>query len=287
MTLKFITWDVEHGSAAYIRTPNGSHIVIDLGARRSADINFSPLLHLQHQWGVGVLDLVIITHPHLDHIEDILHFDSLSPRALISPNHLTKEEIWAGNENAAPEIKKIFGKYIDVSRRYNQSVSSAENPTLESNNGDVSFQFFRPTQSSTQNFNNHSVVTVMTYAGVKFLLPGDNESTSWQELLSDPNFIHAINNTHVFVASHHGRLSGYHRPLFDHFSPLLTIISDGRVVGTSVTEKYNEHSRGWNVRKRSGGREKRYCITTRSDGVIDIEVVPSLTGVGTLLVTIA
>ena len=287
MTLKFITWDVEHGSAAYIRTPNGSHIVIDLGARRSADINFSPLLYLQRQWGVAELDLVIITHPHLDHIEDILHFDSLSPRALIIPSHLTEEEIWEGNENASPEIKEIFGKYIDVSQRYSQSVNSAENPTLESNNGDVSFRFFRPTQSSTQNFNNHSVVTVMTYAGVKFLLPGDNESTSWQELLSDPNFIQAINNTHVVVASHHGRLSGYHRPLFDHFSPLLTIISDGRVVGTSVTEKYSEHSRGWNVRKRSGGREKRYCITTRSDGVIDIEVVPSLTGIGTLSVTIA
>ena len=34
MTLKFITWDVEHGSAAYIRTPNGKHIAVDLGAQR-------------------------------------------------------------------------------------------------------------------------------------------------------------------------------------------------------------------------------------------------------------
>ena len=30
MLLKFIVWNVQHGSAAYIQTPNGKHIVVDL-----------------------------------------------------------------------------------------------------------------------------------------------------------------------------------------------------------------------------------------------------------------
>ena len=30
MPLQFIVWNVRHGSAAYIETPNGKHIAIDL-----------------------------------------------------------------------------------------------------------------------------------------------------------------------------------------------------------------------------------------------------------------
>ena len=46
---------------------------------------------------------------------------------------------------------------------------------MPANYGGVSLEFFRPVEWPTDNVNNHSVVTVLTYAGVKFLLPGDNE----------------------------------------------------------------------------------------------------------------
>ena len=103
MVLKFITWDVEHGSAAYIRTPNSKHIAIDLGARRATDAGFSPLAHLRKSWGVQQLDLVVITHPHLDHIEDIPNFRAFSPKVLMRPSHLTESDIWGNNRKASPE----------------------------------------------------------------------------------------------------------------------------------------------------------------------------------------
>ena len=220
MTLKFITWDVEHGSAAYIRTPNGKHVAIDLGARRPANTGFSPLAHLWHQWGVRHLDLAVITHPHMDHIEDILNFDDLSPKVLVRPGHLTEDAIWGGNRNASPVNKEIIEKYIEVNRRYSQSIGPGQDPSHPANNGGVSLEFFYPSQCPTNNVNNHSVVTVMTYAGVKFLLPGDNEALSWSELLRDSSFVRAIDNTHVFVAPHHGRQSGYYGPLFNLISPV-------------------------------------------------------------------
>ena len=91
MPLRFIMWNVQHGSAAYVRTPNGKHIVIDLGAGEA----FSPLKALRDA-GIDRLDHVTITHPHMDHIDDILHFDTLTPGTLLSPKHLTEAEIREG-----------------------------------------------------------------------------------------------------------------------------------------------------------------------------------------------
>ena len=92
-------WDVQHGSAAYIKTPNGKNVVQDLGvgAIKTGLTTFSPLLFLKNSMKVDQLDEVIITHPHADHIKDIRNFDALRPKALYRPIHLTKDEIYAAN----------------------------------------------------------------------------------------------------------------------------------------------------------------------------------------------
>ena len=70
--LQFVFWDVQHGSASHIKTPNDRHLVIDLGTGSySENKEFSPLMHLKKKYGVGQLDYVVITHPHRDHIDDI------------------------------------------------------------------------------------------------------------------------------------------------------------------------------------------------------------------------
>ena len=52
--LKIIVWDVQHGSAVYIKTPTAKHIVQDLGtgSYKGGTREFSPLLHLRDRWGV-------------------------------------------------------------------------------------------------------------------------------------------------------------------------------------------------------------------------------------------
>ena len=87
MTLEMVFWDVQHGDAAYLKTPNNTHIVQDLGTGsydRGSE-TFSPLLHLKQNWGVDRLDQVIITHPHKDHIDDIHNFGELNPYAFDIP----------------------------------------------------------------------------------------------------------------------------------------------------------------------------------------------------------
>ena len=237
MPLRLIMWNVQHGSAAYIQTPNGKHIAIDLGAAEG----FSPLRYLWRS-GVQQLDQVTITHPHMDHIDDILNFDLLTPGALILPKQLTEDDIRDGNPKPSQEAEAKIQKYLEVRRSYGSPVAPQDDVDLPENNGGVSISTFFPTQSSTGNLNNHSVVTVLEYSGVKVLIPGDNESPSWEDLLNRDDFVEAIAGTHVLVASHHGRESGFHSPLFDYFRPSITLISDGRTVDRSATARYSKHN---------------------------------------------
>jgi competence protein ComEC len=271
--LLMVFYDVQHGSATYIKTPNGKHIMIDLGTGSIQDSNatFSPLLHLKNKWNVARLDLVVVTHPHRDHIDDIFNFDKLSPRALRRPKHLTVEDIRAGNKNEGEEKKKI-DKYLQIDGQYNSSIKPGEKVQAPANNGGVKMLHFHPKQCATSNLNNHSIVTVVSYAGSKAIIPGDNESASWKELLEDDEFVEAIKGTDILVAAHHGRASGFCKELFDHIKPSLVLISDGPETDTSVTGKYYgvTTDKGWDVYKRSSEDppEKRWVLTTRSDKAI-------------------
>ena len=173
MTLRFITWNVEHGSAALIQTPNGQQIAIDLGA----DAGFSPLRHMKYRMGIDQLDKVIITHPHMDHIEDILNFDLLRPRILLRPRQLTADDISKGHNNVGPEAVQIYQKYLEIDAKYTSLVDSADDPDIATNNGGASIATFSPLRSPKTNLNNHSIVTVIEYQGVKILSPGDNEAS--------------------------------------------------------------------------------------------------------------
>ena len=282
MTLRLITWNVEHGSAALIQTPNGQQIAIDLGS----DAGSSPLRHMKYQLSIDQLDKVIITHPHMDHIEDILNFDLLCPRILMRPRQLTADDISKGHNNVGPEAVQIYQKYLEIDARYTDPVQALDDPTIATNNGGASITSFSPKNSPKTNLNNHSIVTVIEYQGVKILSPGDNEAPSWEELLADVAFKEAIRNTHVLVAPHHGRESGFHPGLFDHISPVVTIISDGRTVDTSATGGYSTRTGGWNVLRRNGGYENRKCVTTRNDGTIEAIISPSERGIGSLKVIV-
>jgi len=267
--LNLVVWDVQHGHATYLKTPT-KNIAFDLGTGTYAsNKEFSPLKHLKEKCGVSQLDALIITHPHRDHLDDIFNFSALSPRAFWRPGHLTEDEIRKGNRE---DDNKIIDEYLAIHKRYTRAIPATENPLLPTNNGGVHIDIFLPNDSATTNINNHSLVTVVSYASSKILIPGDNEPTSWNELLAKPEFVKAIAGTDILLAPHHGRESGFSPELFKHISPQLVIVSDGRFCDTSATDRYSKNANGWKVHKRSGGTVDRKCLTTRNDGVISVKL---------------
>ena len=245
--LTVVIWDVQHGSATYIETPNQKRMVIDLGTGSNNDATFSPLLHLKNKYQIKQLDQVTITHPHIDHIDDIHSFLDVFPVCLVRPGHLTKEIVMAANSRQYGNGK--LEHYFEIHNRYNEPVSPTIDPNLPENNGGVRIKHFFPTECDTSNINNYSVVTTVEYLGVKIIIPGDNEPVSWTELLRQKDFVDTISNAHILVAPHHGRESGYCVELFEHFRPKMVIASDGPGIGTSATSKYFNMATGWKVKK--------------------------------------
>jgi len=237
---------------------------VDLG---DAD-GFSPLQTLIAR-GVLQLDVAIITHPHRDHIDDIFSFALLSPKTLHAPWNLSEAAIRKGNRS---NDLIYVQRYLEIRQEYTLPVPPANISTTPSNFGGVEFQVFQPVLCDESNINNRSLVVVVSYAGLKMVLPGDNEAPSWNELLANPNFVSAVKGADVLLASHHGRDAGYSADLFNAMGkPRLVVISDGRFGDTSATDRYSAQATGWMVFNSAGVGKECKCVTTRSNGHITIK----------------
>ncbi|AGF76801.1 putative hydrolase (metallo-beta-lactamase superfamily) [Desulfocapsa sulfexigens DSM 10523] len=265
MTLKLFIHDVGHGHAVHAFTPNGQSIVIDLGCSEE----FSPLSWLREQ--TDTIDSLIITHPHGDHIDEILQLEDFKVRQIWRPKWLPEDDVRKANQSSYTEK---LDYYFDISN--NRFIHPTKNEKLVGNpdvSSGVTITKHASRDCGTSNINNHSGVVVFEYCGVKVVIPGDNELPSWKSLLSKQNFVDAINGAHLYLSSHHGRESGYHSDLFKIIKPKLCVVSDGRVQNTDAAARYSQHAGGWSVSSKSTGNLKeRSCLTTRTDGYIEIEI---------------
>ena len=254
-------WDVQLGLAIHVEAPNGKYIVIDLGTGTYESGNSSPLRKRMRD----NIAYMVITHPHLDHISDILNFDINAPKILCRPPLLTNEEVMEGVRQCD---RAKFEKYCQINDRYNSPVKyDDENYTGNPNNyGGLEIQTFSTSLCDHSNFNNFSMITVFQFSGIKVVVCGDNEKDSFDKLMKESDFKNAVRSADVLVAPHHGRESAYHSEFVSLVNPRITIISDTTKNDASAVDKYTQRSRGWTVRG-----EERKCLTTRNDGNITVE----------------
>ncbi len=225
------------------------------------------MIHIKDNYGINQLDYVIITHQHKDHIDDIINFEELCPKILNRPK-IYEEDINGIRE----EDEYIFEKYFEIDQKYSKSIDYDKDPLIARNNGWAYIKIFDP-DSTSSNLNNNSLVTIISYANNKIILPGDNEPSSWRKLLERYEFRMAIKGSGILLAPHHGRYSGFYSEIFEFFESKLTIVSDGAFKDTSATDRYSKISSGWTIKHRSGKSiDERKCLTTKSDGVVVIEL---------------
>ena len=274
--LKISVWDVKHGNAIYVRTPNNKHLVFDLGrgdySENSEDR--SPLETLYYHYGIRQIDFLTITHPHRDHIDDILNLHKFAVSVFHRPRNLNQTAII----NASSDRDKAkFEKFFAMDAHYIGDITGTSRDTrIPPNYGDVEIQFFQ-TANLTDNLNNRSILTVLKYEDMKIIIPGDNECPSLDQLMNRDDFKSAVKNSDILIAPHHGRYSAYHSEFVKLVNPRISIVSDGSICDTSANQYYSANSRGWEIWK-NGTKIKRYLLTTNSDGEIYINLGSGLSG---------
>ncbi|MBR5907084.1 MAG: MBL fold metallo-hydrolase [Bacteroidales bacterium] len=256
-------YDVQLGLAVHIKAPNGKYIIIDMGTGAQGSGNESPLLKRLYD-DIGYM---IITHPHLDHIDDILNFDRNAPTTLHRATSITNEEVM---KDVRECDKPKFKKYCEVNDRYTSPVTAKTDPDNPDNYGGLSITNHSTSVCEKDNFNNFSSITVFELANCKIVVCGDNEKKSLDILMGRASFRESVKGADILVAPHHGRESGYQDDFVSLVNPALTIISDTKKSDASAVDKYREKTRGWKVWDRNGNSSERYCLTTRSDGNIKV-----------------
>lgn len=257
--MQLTIFDVDHGACALLQAPTGYTMLIDAGHSSSG---FRPSLFLPAQ-GIRRIDSLVITNYDEDHISDLAQLrrvvdirllfrnDSMSSQQLRSLKLLTSGAVGPGMSS----LLEMIDTYT-LAPSETEGVASA---------GDLGFETFANPYPQFANTNNLSLVLFVRYGSSCFVFPGDLEEDGWKVLLERAAFRAWLRLTNVFIASHHGRLSGYYPEVFDHCKPTIVVASDCSVHYDTQVVNYGQHASGvlWN-----GGPERRFYLTTRCDGTI-------------------
>jgi len=268
VTTELRIFDVRHGFCAALLS-QGKLILVDCG--HDAD-GFKPLDWL-HAKGYRHIDALIVSNFDQDHISDIK----------IVRDYFTVGSIAVNPTVDSATLRGIKVKGGAISDQMNILINSMANPDMNRIDrvphtiDDVDMDFYccyYPYETET---NNLSLVTFLQFGTSYIIYPGDIERNAWLRLLAVPDFVEKLRNVNVFIASHHGRISGYCEEVFDYCSPEVVLISDKeRTFTTQEHDKYSKHASGLNMGT-VAQPDIRYVITTRSDGHITLKKIGNVT----------
>jgi beta-lactamase superfamily II metal-dependent hydrolase len=254
-------FNVEHGACALLTCDNGSRFMIDCG--HNATTGWMPGDYL-HGLGLSKLDVLAITNYDEDHVSGLPNLLSRvnvglyyrNPTVSAQTLRMLKSETGAG-----PGIAKLTS---DVLRGWIPFTGLP--PSFP---GVRWWTFWNP-YPHFDDENNLSMVVHLSINDTGFLFPGDLEVAGWENILdTNADFRAVVSQTHVLVASHHGRESGIYPDLFDKHGckPSIVVISDDyhQYDTQKTTNYYNSKCIGIEGFR---GQQKRSVLTTRNDGNI-------------------
>lgn len=255
--MRFEILDVEHGFCAYAIGSDGGVLLFDCGhGSRTRPSTYLP------DRGITNIRRFFVTNYDEDHISDLLavrrnlHIEVLTRNA-----SMTSREI---RSLKTPPISPAMNELLGMIDSFTGEVTPQQlNPA------GLQVWIFHNDYPMFTDTNNLSLLTFLDVGEFSFVLGGDLERAGWLELLQNPHIQGLLNRVNVFVASHHGRESGYCSEVFDYCNPHLIVMSDGQIKHDSqlMASTYARHASGVLFTTRTG-QETRKVVTTRKDGNI-------------------
>ena len=291
MALEIKVFNVRRGLCVFIRTPNNYGILIDCG---SSD-DFSPIQFIKrclppcNPWGFYPLSAFILTHPHSDHISDLINLHTLyTPAILFRQPDLDWNRIRKSNQTNVifDYYREFFFPPCDYDNNSFQYPNWGDNMSLNVY-ALPPYEAEIISNNDSEYTNNTSIVTIIKYRNYCFAINGDILAGGMNRLLQLNNSLtQAIlgyrdvsgiyrGGVDFYLCPHHGHESGFSEIWFAWSGPTRRFnIASERRKGqnekpeqTAISPKYSmeKYCLGWNF-------EDKKLVSTKSGNHINIEV---------------
>lgn len=209
--LKVNFLDVGQGDAILIQTPFGQNILVDGGPD---DTVLKRLGGEMLPWDKKI-DLMILTHPHADHITGLID---------VIKNYQVEKILYTGALHTTPQflewLKLVKGRKIPLTIIDRpQTIQLGEKCEIQ-----IIYPFKSLAGQSVANLNNSSIVFKLIYGQTSFLFMGDAESEVEDELIKSGMPLKAD----VLKVGHHGSSDATSEGFLKMVSPQFAVIEVGR-----------------------------------------------------------
>jgi competence protein ComEC len=223
--------DVGQGDAIALRTPSNRWLLVDAGPRsQSFDAGARRVVPYLRRHGVRSLDVMILSHPHLDHVGGApAVLRDLRVRGVMDPSRAVPSSVWRETLSVArdqgiswwtarsDQAFRVGGVHFEV---LHPGPATVEDPTLS-------------------DLNDLSIVVLVRHGRGTLLLTGDAGSAIEEAILD------ALPHISVLKVGHHGSRTSSSAELLDRVRPgaALIPVGDGNHYGhphVDVKERYVE-----------------------------------------------
>lgn len=207
--------DVGQADSFLLRIPDGENvknILIDAGAPNTT--RPTTVTDYLSSLGIKELDLLVLTHPHYDHIgvaKSVI--DSVTVRQVMIPDCDYSSKTWI-NILETIEKKNIEVIFPEVGQVMDM--------------GEAKMKILAPSEKmlSGKEANDYSIVARVTYGETSFMFTGDAESDSEAEILKA--FSKSDLKCNVLKVGHHGSSTSSSQAFLNAVSPEIALISCGK-----------------------------------------------------------
>lgn len=204
--------NVGQGDATYIKTPSGQDILIDGGPDNAVLTELGRVMSFSDR----EIDLVILSHPHADHITGLLEV----------LKRYKVDEVW---ETAVVHPSATYTSWQAEIKTQNipeKFVSAGDEKIFDSVKIKVIYPLSSLEKTTIDNLNNASIVNRLEYNKFSTLFTGDAEGEVQKILLksSENMSLYAT----VIKVAHHGSENGISEDFLKMVRPAIAVISVGK-----------------------------------------------------------
>jgi competence protein ComEC len=199
--------DVGQGASQLIIGSSGKTILIDAGNNDKATL----VVNYLKKQGVSKIDILVGTHPDADHIGGL---DAVIDNFDIGKIYMPKVQ----------SNTKTFEDVLLAIQRKNVKVTTAKSGLTLDWEPDTKVEMIAPVKDYSEDTNDMSAVIHLTYGQTSFILTGDAESKSENDMIGSKVNL----KSDVLLVGHHGSKSSTTQAFLDAVQPSYAVIQVGK-----------------------------------------------------------